>query len=164
LVEGELVDEPEVRVISGSVLAGRTAMGEERGFLGRYHAQVACLREGHEREFLGWLTPGRERFSIINLFASAAHRGKQKFDFTTTTNGSERPMVPIGLYEKVMPMDLMPTFLLRALVIGDVERAEKLGCLELDEEDLALCTFVCPGKYDYAPYLRRILTTIEEEG
>ncbi len=163
LVEGELLP-GEVRVISGSVLAGRTASGAERGYLGRYHVQAACLPEGREREFLGWLTPGKNRFSVINLYASSLRRGTQKFAFTTTTNGSERPMVPIGLYEKVMPMDLLPTFLLRALIIGDVERAEKLGVLELDEEDLALCSFVCPGKYDYAPYLRSILTAIEEEG
>lgn len=163
LVDGELALD-DTRLISGSVLAGRTAHGDERGYLGRYHVQVACLREGRDRDFLGWLTPGKNRFSVINLFVSSIQRGRKRFAFTTSTNGSERPMVPIGLYEKVMPMDLMPTFLLRALIIGDIERAEKLGCLELDEEDLALCTFVCPGKYDYAPYLRRVLTMIEEEG
>ncbi len=163
LVQSEL-SASDARVISGSVLAGRTAQGDERGYLGRYHVQVACLAEGREREFLGWLTPGKNRFSVINLYLSSLQRGRKRFAFTTSTNGSERAMVPIGMYEKVMPMDLMPTFLLRALIIGDVERAEKLGCLELDEEDLALCTFVCPGKYDYAPYLRQILTTIEEEG
>jgi Na+-transporting NADH:ubiquinone oxidoreductase subunit A len=163
LAQGELVAD-ETRVISGSVLAGRTAMGPDRAYLGRYHVQIACLREGREREFLGWLTPGKDRFSVINLYLSSLQRGRKRFDFTTSTNGSERPMVPIGLYERVMPMDLMPTFLLRALVIGDVERAEALGCLELDEEDLALCTFVCPGKYDYGPYLRQVLTTIEQEG
>ena len=73
-------------------------------------------------------------------------------------------MVPIGLYEKVMPMDILPTFLLRALIVGDVERAEQLGALELDEEDLALCTYVCPGKTNYGPILRMNLETIEKEG
>ena len=73
-------------------------------------------------------------------------------------------MVPIGLYEKVMPMDMMPTFLLRALIVGDVETAEQLGVLELDEEDLALCTFVCPGKTNYGPILRQNLEIIEKEG
>ncbi|MCP4640088.1 MAG: NADH:ubiquinone reductase (Na(+)-transporting) subunit A, partial [bacterium] len=80
------------------------------------------------------------------------------------TNGGERAMVPIGSYERVMPMDIMPTFLLRALAVNDIERAEQLGCLELDEEDLALCTFVCPSKYDYGPILRRNLDIIEKEG
>jgi len=154
----------EVRVISGSVLSGRAASGAVHGYLGRYHRQISCLAEDRGREFLGWLAPGARKYSVLNVFASAAQRGRKKFALTTSTNGSDRPMVPIGLYEKVMPMDLLPTFLLRALIIGDVERAERLGCLELDEEDLALCTFVCPGKYDYAPYLRKVLTQIELEG
>jgi Na+-transporting NADH:ubiquinone oxidoreductase subunit A len=87
-----------------------------------------------------------------------------RFRFTTSLNGSPRAMVPIGLYEKVMPMDIMPTFLLRALIVGDIERAEQLGVLELDEEDLALCTYVCPGKTNYGPILRKNLETIEKEG
>ena len=162
LVEGELKD-GDVRSISGSVLSGRTAQGEVLGYLGRYHHQVSCLFEGREREFLGWLMPGKEKFSTINTFISKLTRGK-KFAFTTSTNGSERAMVPIGMYERVMPLDILPTFLLRTLVVGDIEQAERLGCLELDEEDLALCTFVCPAKYDYGPFLRQTLTQIELEG
>ncbi len=154
----------EQRVISGSVLSGRTAMGEIHGYLGRYHQQVSVLREGREREFLGWLAPGKDRFSIVNAFTSALQRGKKKFAFTTSLNGGHRAMVPIGVYERVMPMDIMPTFLLRALIMEDIERAEQLGCLELEEEDLALCTFVCPCKFDYGPILRRNLTIIEKEG
>ena len=73
-------------------------------------------------------------------------------------------MVPIGTYEKVMPLDILPTSLLRSLIVGDTDRAQELGCLELDEEDLGLCTFVCPGKYEYAPLLRRVLERIEKEG
>lgn len=162
LVEGGLKD-GENRVISGSVLSGRTAQGDVHGYLGRFHLQISVIAEDTEREFLGWLGPGREKFSLINTFVSKL-TPKHKFNFTTTTNGSARAMVPIGMYEQVMPMDLMATHLLRALIIGDVERAERLGCLELDEEDLALCTFACPGKYEYGPYLRQILTTIESEG
>ena len=71
-------------------------------------------------------------------------------------------MVPIGAYERVMPMDILPTFLLRALITDDVERAEELGVLELDEEDLALCTFVCPGKFEYGPLLRQMLDAHRE--
>ena len=73
-------------------------------------------------------------------------------------------MVPIGMYEKIMPLDIMPTFLLRALEVGDLERAERLGALELDEEDLALCTFVCPGKSNWGSLLRKTLTQIEKDG
>jgi len=162
LLQGEL-KEGEHRVISGSVLSGRAASGDILGYLGRYHQQISVLAEGRRREFLGWMTPGVNRFSTVRAFASAL-MPKKKFAFTTTTHGSERAMVPIGMYERVMPMDILPTFLLRALLVGDLERAEQLGCLELDEEDLALCTFVCPGKLDYGPVLRDVLTEIEKEG
>ena len=162
LVDGEIA-EGENRVLSGSVLSGRIASGEEVGYLGRYHQIVSVLREDRERSFLGWMGPGLNQFSVVNAFVSKLMPGKQ-FPLTTSTNGSRRAIVPIGMYEKVMPFDIMPTFLLKALVMGDVERAEELGCLELDEDDLALCTFVCPGKNDYGPYLREILTTIEKEG
>lgn len=153
----------ENRVISGSVLSGRSAMGPELGFLGRFHLQVSALEEGRKREVFGWLGLGPQKYSTINSYLGSVLPGA-KFRFTTTTNGSDRAMVPIGMYEEVMPMDIMPTFLLRALLMQDVERAEELGVLELDEEDLALCTFVCPGKSDYGPLLRKLLTTIEKEG
>ena len=162
LVEHEFAP-GDVRVVSGSVLSGRTAMGPVHGFLGRYHRQVAVLFEGRRRELLGWAGPGFNKFSTIGVFVSRLLPGR-RFALTTTTNGSPRAIVPIGLYEKVLPFDLQPTFLLKALLMSDVERAEELGCLELDEEDLALCTFVCPGKNDYGPTLRGVLTTIEREG
>jgi Na+-transporting NADH:ubiquinone oxidoreductase subunit A len=73
-------------------------------------------------------------------------------------------MVPIGAYEKVMPLDILPTQLLRALLVEDTDAAQELGCLELDEEDLALCSFVCPGKHDYGPVLRSNLERIFKEG
>jgi len=164
LVAGELRGGPErPRVVSGSVLHGDRAMGDELGFLGRFHNQVTVLAEGGKREFLGWLTPGARRFSVIPTFLSSLLPTK-RFDFNTSMYGSRRAMVPIGLYERVMPMDLMPTHLLRALTVGDPEWGEELGVLELDEEDLSLCTFVCPGKVEYGPALRRMLTTLEEEG
>ena len=162
IVEGELQD-GENRVISGSVLSGRKASGDIHGYLGRYSQQISVLREAREREFLGWLAPGLDKFSTSSTFVSKLIPGK-RFGFTTSTQGSERAIVPIGMYERVMPMDIMPTFLLRSLLMRDVVRAEELGCLELDEEDVGLCTFVDPGKNDYEPYLRDVLTTIEKEG
>ena len=162
LVAGGLA-EGEQRVISGSVLSGRAAMGEILGFLGRYHLQVSVLREGREMELFGWLGAGGEKFSVINTFVSRLVPGK-KFAFTTTTNGSHRAIVPIGQYEKVFPLDILPSFMLKALAMQDLERAEELGVLELDEEDVALCSFVCTGKNDYGPMLRQLLTTIEKEG
>ncbi|NLX14130.1 MAG: Na(+)-translocating NADH-quinone reductase subunit A [Phycisphaerales bacterium] len=152
------------RVISGSVLSGRTAQDDVLGYLGRYHLQVTAIREGHERSFLAWLQLGLNKYSIIRAFAAGFVRVGRKFAFTTTTNGSKRAIVPIGMYERVMPFDIEPVFLLKSLVAGDIERAEQLGCLELEEEDLALCSFVCPGKNDYGPILRENLDTILREG
>lgn len=153
----------EVRLISGSVLSGRTAQGEVHGFLGRYHQQVSVLAEDREREFLGWLAPGTGKFSTTKTFLSGFLPSK-KYAFTTTTNGSDRAIVPIGVYERVFPIDVLPSFLLRALAVGDIEQAEALGALELDEEDLALLAFVCPSKSDHGRYLRDALTMIEKEG
>lgn len=161
LTMGELMP-GENRVISGSVLGGRTARGP-LAYLGRYHQQVSCLREGDEREFLHYLRPGINKHSVLNIFLSRL-LGRKKFSFSTSTNGSPRAMVPVGNYEAVMPLDILPTQLLRYLIIGDTEMAQKLGCLELDEEDLALCTYVCAGKYEYGPILRDNLERIEKEG
>ncbi|MBH3338592.1 Na(+)-translocating NADH-quinone reductase subunit A [Pseudomonas mendocina] len=150
------------RVISGSVFGGRTAQGAF-AFLGRYHNQVSCLSEGNEREMMHYLRAGVNKHSVLNVFVSKL-AGARLFNFTTTTNGSPRAMVPVGNYEAVMPLDILPTQLLRYLIVGDTEMAQKLGCLELDEEDLALCTYVCAGKYEYGPILRDNLTRIEKEG
>lgn len=161
LVEGEL-SEGNNRIVSGSVLCGRK-IAEHVDFLGRYHLQVSSLPEGTQREFLGWQMPGFDKYSITRVFASA-WGAKKKYALTTSTGGSERAMVPIGSYEKVMPLDLMPTLLLRSLISRDTAVAQQLGCLELDEEDLGLCTFVCPGKYEYGEILRDNLLKIEKEG
>lgn len=162
IVRGELL-EGEQRVISGSVLSGRAAMGEVHGYLGRFHQQVSVIREEHDRKFLGWLAPGTNIFSVLNVYASKLFSGR-KFAFTSSVHGAPRAMVPVGLYERVTPLDLVMTYLLRSLIMNDVERAEMLGCLELDEEDVALSTFVCPCKFDYGPILRRNLDEIEREG
>lgn len=161
IVAGELED-GENRVISGSVLSGTTANGPH-AFLGRYHTQITALLEGREKEFFGWIAPGAKKFSVTRTFLS--HLAPSRlFKMTTSTGGSSRSMVPIGNYERIMPLDILPTLLLRDLIAGDLDGAISLGALELDEEDLALCTFVCPGKYEYGPILRERLTTIEKEG
>jgi Na+-transporting NADH:ubiquinone oxidoreductase subunit A len=162
LLDGEVTEGVKIRPISGSVLCGHHAKSPHH-FLGRYHTQISVVEEGDEREFLGWQKPGFDKFSVTRVFASAMTPG-QKFAFTTSTGGSERAMVPLGTYEKVMPLDILPTQLLRALIVRDTEQAQQLGALELEEEDLALCTFVCPGKYEYGSLLRENLTTIEREG
>lgn len=161
LLVGEL-HEGENRILSGSVLNGTQASGPH-AFLGRFHLQVSVLKEGREKELLGWVAPGRDKFSITRT--TLGHFLKKKlFNLSTDTHGGERAMVPIGNYERVMPLDILPTMLLRDLLAGDTDSAQALGCLELDEEDLALCTYVCPGKYEYGPVLRHVLTQIEQEG
>lgn len=150
------------RVISGSVLGGRVSR-DKTAFLGRYHQQVSVIEEGGYRQILHYLRPGGDKHSVLNLFTSK-FSGSKLFPFTSSTNGSERAMVPVGGYEAVMPLDILPTQLLRYLIVGDSEMAQSLGCLELDEEDLALCTYACPGKYEYGPILRENLTRIELEG
>ncbi|WDD98137.1 Na(+)-translocating NADH-quinone reductase subunit A [Thalassomonas actiniarum] len=161
LTKGE-AKEGELRVVSGSVLLGANAQGVH-AYLGRYHVQVSLLLEGREKEFIGYMYPGPNKFSVTRAFMSHFFP-KKLFNMTTTTNGSARDMVPIGNFERVMPLDILPTMLLRDLCAGDTDGAQQLGALELDEEDLALCTFVCPGKTDYGVVLRECLTTIEKEG
>jgi Na+-transporting NADH:ubiquinone oxidoreductase subunit A len=168
VTRGELQD-GELRVISGSVLDGRAIADPATAFLGRYHRQLSALAEGRERELFGWITPQPNKYSVWSVvaghFARAARgAGAGGLALTTSTNGGDRAMVPIGSYERVLPMDIMATHLLRALAVGDVEQAVALGALELDEEDLALVTFVCPGKTEWGPLLRRTLERVEKEG
>jgi Na+-transporting NADH:ubiquinone oxidoreductase subunit A len=163
LVEQSLIDtHHSVRVLSGSILDGRQAVGHT-AFLGRFHNQISIIAEQQEREWLGWLKPGADKYSAQNVFTSSFKRHGQQFSLTTNQNGSPRAMVPIGAYERVTPLDILPTQLLRALVIDDMETAVALGALELDEEDLALCAFVDIGKHDFGPMLRRNLEKIWRE-
>ncbi len=159
ILQSEIASE-DVRIISGSVLSGREAKNE-LAFLGAYHRQISVLPEPKERTFLGWALPFGELFSVKNVLLTSR---KKKLRLTTALNGGRRAIVPIGTYEKVMPLDILPTFLLRMLAVGDVEESEKLGALELIEEDLALCSFVCPAKIDHETNLRNLLNIIQKEG
>ncbi len=161
LVSGEL-HAGENRVISGSILSGHRA-AQANDFLGRYHNQVCVLEEDRQREFMGWSLPGFNKFSVKNVFASALLPRRAQA-MTTSTHGSVRAMVPTGAFEKVLPLNMKATWLLRSLLTLDTDMAQALGCLELDEEDLALCSFVCSGKMDYGHHLRQTLRKIEEEG
>ncbi|MDD5034039.1 MAG: Na(+)-translocating NADH-quinone reductase subunit A [Methylococcaceae bacterium] len=164
LVEGQFDTAKEARVISGSILSGRKAE-DWAVYLGRYHHQVSVLEEGRQREFFGWIVPSREKYSFLNVLLSSLPKERgRKFPLNTDKFGSPRAIVPVGVYEDVMPLDILPTQLLKALVIGDSDQAQALGCLELDEEDLALCSFVDPGKHDFGIALRQNLTQIEKEG
>ena len=163
ITAGELTQR-ENRIISGSVISGREAVGPY-AYLGRYHNQISVVAEPNskDREFMNWLTPGPRKFSKIPLFLSSLFP-KKIFKFKALMNGSDRPIVPIGVYEEVLPFNFLPAMLLRNVVLMDTEKIQALGGLELDEEDLSLCSFVCPGKYDFGSLLRAGLTKIEVEG
>ncbi len=161
LLEGELKP-GNARVISGSVLSGHRASGM-LGWLGAYHNQISVLTEDRSREFMHWMRLGRRKYSATRAFVSAVtHSGD--YPLTTTQNGSPRAMVSTGSFEQVMPLDVLATPLLKALLVRDTDGARALGCLELDEEDLALCSFVCNGKYNYGRHLRNNLHEIEVNG
>jgi Na+-transporting NADH:ubiquinone oxidoreductase subunit A len=163
LVAGEL-DDCENRVISGSVLYGHEAVASF-AYLGNYSNQVSVLREGRERELFGWIVAGKDKYSAMNVYTSSKDRKDNRlFPLTTDKNGSNRAIVPVGVLESVMPLDILTTPLLKALVVGDTDQAQLLGGLELIEEDMSLFTFVDPGKHDFAPVLRANLTKIEKEG
>ena len=153
--------EGESRVISGSVLSGRESSGNF-SYLGRYHNQISVIEEGRDRQILHFLRLGNNKHSALPIFMS--NFAKKLFNMTTSTNGSERAMVPVGGYEDVTVLDILPAPLLKSLIVKDTEMAQNLGCLELDEEDMGLYTYVCVGKHEYGPMLRENLTQIEKEG
>lgn len=163
ILSGAIVSEGEYRAISGSVFNGTHAAGA-RAYLGRYDNQITVIDEDRERHLFGWIAPGLNRFSKLNVFISSLFGRGKHFNITSSQNGSPRAIVPIGVFEKVMPLDILPTPLLKAILVKDTDSVQQLGGLELVEEDLALCTFVDPGKHDFGPVLRENLTQIELEG
>ncbi len=164
LVKGELED-VENRVISGSVLYGYHA-ADWAAYLGAYSTQISVLQEGRARELFGWIVLGKDKYSALDVYISSRQDRKsgRKFPLTTNRNGSNRAIVPVGIFETVMPLDILPTPLVKSMIVGDTDQAQLLGCLELDEEDVSLLTFVDPGKHDFGPVLRANLNKIEKEG
>ncbi|RYH09762.1 Na(+)-translocating NADH-quinone reductase subunit A [Tropicimonas sp. IMCC6043] len=163
LTAGEITGDDPLRVISGSVLSGRMSDGGAFDYLGRYARAVTLITEDREQVLLGWLRPRPDQFAVMPILTSALDRLK-RFPIASNLNGARRAMVPTGVFEELVPQDLLPTQLLRALLVMDTDSAQALGALELDEEDLALCTFACPAKYEYGLALRDCLTKIEKEG
>jgi Na+-transporting NADH:ubiquinone oxidoreductase subunit A len=150
----------ENRIISGNVLSGSQI--PEDGFLGYYDTQITVIPEGHESEFLGWLTPGLEKFSMSRTFFSWLN-SKKKYNLNTNLHGEERPFVVTGEYEKVFPMDIYPVQLLKSILIEDIELMEQLGIYEVLEEDFALCEFVCSSKIKSQEIIRRGLDLVQKE-
>lgn len=161
LIEGEL-EAGDCRVVGGSVLGGHRAAGWG-AWLGRYEQQITVLPDEAPRRFLHWIGLGRDLYTSSRAYLGGLEQ-RQPRRLTTSLNGSARALVPIGNFEKVMPLDVLPAPLLKSLIVHDTDRAQALGALELDVEDLALCSFVCPSKYDYGLFLRESLAIIEKEG
>ncbi|MEM6480237.1 MAG: Na(+)-translocating NADH-quinone reductase subunit A [Pseudomonadota bacterium] len=161
LLREEIVTNAPVRMISGSILSG--VMGEgPSAYIGRYARQITVIEEDKAQITMGWIRPMPGKYAIQPVLGSAF--SKKLYALTSNLNGGRRAMVPIGTFEKLMPQDFLPTQLLRSLIVMDTDVAQSLGVLELDEEDLGLCSFACPAKYEYGAALRDCLSKIEKEG
>ena len=145
-----------VRIISGNVLTGKKVNLD--GFLGFYHTFFSVIEESFDRPFVGWLHPGgKSKYSVFNAYFGS---NKKSYDFTTLQNGSNRAFVPVDAWEKVFPMDIYINALARSIEANDIDEMEQLGIYECDEEDVALCSFVCPSKSDVGAIIRKGLDTI----
>ncbi|WP_319530260.1 Na(+)-translocating NADH-quinone reductase subunit A [uncultured Cohaesibacter sp.] len=163
LTAGEAEVGIDCRVISGSVLSGVHAH-DQFAYLSRSARQITLIEEDTKQRLLGWVNASTNNWSFTNVHLSSLFAKDKKFAFGSNQRGGRRAMVPFGSYEQVVPLDILPTQLLRALLTLDTDLSQKLGALELDEEDLALCTFICHSKYEYGEALRANLAKIEKEG
>lgn len=148
-------------LISGSVLSGRYI--EINDALDFYHESLTMLKNENERHFLGWLLPGFNNFTLTNTFISSLFKTNSTINHNMK-NGSNRAIVPIGLWEKVLPMDILPNFLIRSILAADVEDMEKLGIYECDKEDFALCSLICQSKIEVSEIIQEGLDLMYEEG
>ena len=146
----------KVRIISGDVLTGKQSAAN--GYLGFYHSSISVIEESFDRSFVGWLHPGgSSKYSVFNAYLGS---NKTPYNFTTLQNGSHRAFVPIEAWENVFPMDIYINALIRSIEANDFEEMEQLGIYECDEEDVALCSFVCPSKTDVGGIIRKGLDTV----
>lgn len=148
------------RYISGNVLSGTKISNE--GFLGFYDNMITVIPEGDQPEFMGWLAPGFDKVSLSRTFLTWLTPNK-KYRLDTNQHGEERAFVLTGEYEKVLPMDIYPMHLLKAIMVGDIEAMENLGIYEVDEEDLALCEFICTSKMPIQKIIRQGLDLTRSE-
>ena len=142
----------KVRIISGNVLTGRRV--EPEGYLGFYSNQVTVIPEGDTYEFLGWGMPRLNKFSVSRSYFSWLS-SKKHYRLDTNMNGGVRAYVVTGLYDKYLPMDIYPLYLLKAILAGDIDKMENLGIYEVIEEDFALCEFVDPSKTEMQAIIRQ---------
>lgn len=160
ITAGNLKQETGLRIISGNVLTGRRV--DSSGFIGFYDNMVSVIPEGNRHRFLGWMAPGINLFSASRTFLSKLIPGK-KFRLDTNLNGGERAYVITGQYEKVLPMDIYPVHLVKAILANDIDKMEQLGIYEVIEEDMALCEYVCTSKTEVQAILRRGIESMIKE-
>jgi Na+-transporting NADH:ubiquinone oxidoreductase subunit A len=149
-----------LRIISGDVLTGKKV--KPSGYLGFYDDMVTVIPEGDKPELLGWIMPNFDKFSVSRSFPAFLTPWR-KYRSNTNVRSGERPFVITGLYEKVLPMDIMPMQLVKSIMINDIDMMEKLGIYEVSPEDLALCEYVCPSKIEIQAYIREGLDVIQKE-
>jgi Na+-transporting NADH:ubiquinone oxidoreductase subunit A len=146
------VSKDSLRYISGNVLTGTQI--DPTGYLGFYHNQFTVIPEGKDGDFMGWIAPGLNKFSVSRTFFSWLMPGKE-YKITANTQGGLRPFTFSEEYEKVLPMDILPVHLLKSIIIEDIDQMEALGIYEVAEEDFALCEFVCTSKIEVQKILRQ---------
>jgi len=151
----------DVRLISGDVLSGTKVTDQQS--IGYYDEILSVIPEGRDRKFMDWISLGFDKYSISNTFFSKL-TGKKEHVFHTNQNGGKRAIIPFGSWEAMLPMDIMPTFLIKSILARDIEEMEKLGIYECDPEDFALCTFSCISKMEVSQIIRDGLEFIEMEG
>jgi Na+-transporting NADH:ubiquinone oxidoreductase subunit A len=158
--EGNMVDD-HVRYISGNVMSGRKL--SENGYLGFYDRTLTVIPDSRKRDFFGWLRPGLKEESFSRLFLSKLFPPKE-YIRDTRIHGGKRAFIQTGEYEKVLPMDILPMYLVKSIMAEEIEDMLALGLLEVDEEDFALCSYICPSKIHFGTYIRKGLDLLEKEG
>lgn len=159
ITEGDL-NEVDVRYISSNVLTGRKI--PENGYISFKHRMITVIPEGRDREFFGWLTPGLKHESFSRTFLSKFFPSNE-YVKDTRIHGGKRAFIQTGDYEKMLPMDILPSHLVKSIIAEDIEEMIALGLLEVDAEDFALCTYICPSKIDFGEYILKGLEMLEKE-
>lgn len=154
------INDGELRYISGNVLTGSKIAKD--GYVGYYDNQVTVIPEGKYHEFFGWATPGFKKYSASRAVLSWLIPGR-KYKLDTNMHGGERAYVMTGEYEKVFPMDIYPVQLIKSILVEDIDKMEQLGIYEVDEEDFALCEYVCTSKIEVQSIIRNGLDLMRKE-
>ena len=158
---GNVTKDKELRYIRGNVLTGKQV--SPNGFLGAFHSQVSVIPEGNDiHEMLGWIMPRFNQFSVNHSYFSWL-LGKKEYTIDARIKGGERHMIMSGEYDKVFPMDILPEFLIKAIIAGDIDRMEALGIYEVAPEDFALCEFVDSSKLELQRIVRAGLDMLRAE-